>query len=278
MTHRAFFAPEGYFEKDVARRKKSVAEFEASVQEAVDNKGDTSVYLYQLFIRRYKLAVSVYSAGEPLDDVKHLFAECLKTLCEYQQSPGFEPFDLKDLEQYTYAVEVLALGLLFDAPRVWFEAAVKVVEAAPEDRQPPRDFVLDFLISCWDAAREPVEDLLHPQPYEALKNVCQAQSEDDRLIAVLSFLETYREETEALPWSQSHMEHDGQYFGFWSFALAAVVHELGFSDQAFAMNLLYPGDLVGNSEKDLAVEVTPPEIEPVSVDKPSMELDVSVEG
>ncbi|CAM2010543.1 PoNe immunity protein domain-containing protein [Acanthopleuribacter pedis] len=277
MAHRAFFASEGYFEQDVARRKKSVAEFEASVREAEENNGDTALYLYPLFIRRYKLAVSLYSAGGNLDEVKQLFAECLKALCAYQQSPGFQPLDLNDLEQYTYAVEILALGLLFDVPREWFEAVVKVVEAAPAGKTPPRDFVLDFLISCWDAGREPVETLLHPEPYEALKDVCQVENDDDRLLAVLRFLDRYREGTESLPWSQSHMDNDGQYFGFWSFALAAVVHELGFSDEAFAMNMLYPGDLAGHRDPDLGVQVEPPEITPPEIAKPSMELGVSLE-
>lgn len=277
MTQRAFFASEGYFARDVARRKKSIAEFEESLAEAEANKGDTGLYLYQLFVRSYKFTVSAYSAGAPLDEVKQHFAHCLESLCAYQQSPSFSPLDLTDLEHYTYAVEVLALCLLCDAPRERFEAVVKVIEAAPKGAEAPRDFVLDYLVSCWDAAREPVATLLHAAPYQALKDVCEAANDEDRLLAVLHFLECYRADTEALPWSESHLTDDGQYFGFWSFALAAVVQDLGLDDTAFAMNLLYPADLVKEREPAKPIDVPPVDIKPPEITKPTMDVGVSLD-
>ncbi|CAM2068695.1 DUF1911 domain-containing protein [Sulfidibacter corallicola] len=259
---RAFFGSEEYFDRDVARRKKALVEYARALADAREQGGNQALYLYEIFVRQFQRTVSHYSRGDDLEVVRQHFAETLQTLCEYRREKNFKPLDLMDLEQYHYALEVLALCLLFDAPRNWFEAVVVIVEAGRAQDQ--EDYLIDFLISCWDAEREPSGTCLHPDPFQWLRKAIEADHDEDRLLHLLQFLQVYRHDTASLPWSESHMTDDGAFFGFWSFTLAAVVREMGISDEAFAANMLYPEDMVAREKvapgKPEKVEVPPVEI------------------
>ncbi|MFN8397065.1 MAG: DUF1911 domain-containing protein [Bacteroidia bacterium] len=176
------------------------------------------------------LAIALYSRGDDLSVVRARVRQAVSALENDAQSPK-EAFSLADRKEYCLAIWGLSLSILFG-------------DASPEflHRGIGQDAVYDRLLQRTGAMVQPVDTLLHPQPYEHLRTAIDTPATSAESIP--QFLRTWYAGMATTPWFDAHLTHAPEFFGYWAFELAAVVKLQDITDSPFATNIFYPRDLV----------------------------------
>lgn len=211
-----------------------------------------------LFKDKLRLVRLHYTAGEPVDTLKPLYADAMKWLGawhlahqEYRAhiSKGdaktirldVSPLHFEDLSHFQLALDVVSLGVLLgegDAVR----HAAKLMDSARGG-----DMLFEAIVEPAVADPRDVEEFFHEQPYDPLLDaIYTAETPEEASAFVKKYLDGWYKSFEGVPWHDGHTvvtEEYMAYEGYWAFEAAAVCVIHGIDDSSFRDHLVYPKDL-----------------------------------
>lgn len=254
------FLTEKYFKLNIADLKSSLANFEVARtdelarQSFVDPSTQESSFKWALKLLRLN-----YTAGEPIEVLRPLYAEAMKWFREWHiaygaliQDIGREsgdemrtdgtPIHFDDLSHFQLIADLVSLGVLLgDA------SAVREV-AAWVERYRHQDMLFEYLIE--PAISDPDHDVgeyFHVQPYDPLLDaVFTAETPAEAQAFMQQYLDGWYKSFEGLPWHDGHLvvtDEYSVYEGYWAFEAAAVAVLAGIDDTPFRDHLVYPKEL-----------------------------------
>ena len=193
---------------------------------------------YHLFLHNLYHLVLCYSLGTELPQLKKLYLnKVLSALKEYKNSSQYSPFDLQEREEYNALLWVLSLGVIFDlSPEERMDLA-SVTESKNEDQ------LIGWFKENLFSSAQSASTLAWENPYQQLWNAIHTNGTAQQA-HIDSFLKTYYASLHPMPWYNSHVKHQKDFFGYWSLELSAIVKVLKISDAAFTGNMFYPAELV----------------------------------
>jgi hypothetical protein len=219
-----------HFEQVIKKYDEKIAETELWLRER-DSGDDNRGYYDSFSYLTYEKLNALYSAGNPLSDLKPLFTDVLA-------------FGSRSIEYYTgpgIPVEALALGTLLGF--------------SPEDRTFMQEMI-DLVIR-----KDPFPAFLaqfNGFSYVLDKPDKRGGNSWWRWFPKLRDMETKAEREEYLAmymkrnwygsmqgkhWWNYHKDHPKLYFGYWAFDIAAAVAAFGLDDSAFSDHKYYPKEL-----------------------------------
>ena len=186
--------------------------------------------------------------GLPPQGLRHLYLQVLEVWRGYAhwlrtaRSAGHAVAEVAirtETDQYQFALQLLALGVLLDAP----DDAPAIVEELLHFRT---DRLLDYLSAGAHDQEEASERCLHPQPFEGLNDFFEQYGEV-HAAPLLPYLQQHYTQFFALPMAQQkrHPRLTGpQAWGWWALEVSALVVLYDLDDQALREHPHYPADLV----------------------------------
>ena len=225
----AFFLlqPERY----VAFRAANAERIRSGVS-SLTKRSEMAEQYVQLAHETLYLSIARYSLGDELIDIQETFLQSLEAWRQARKLNGPVP-DLTDRAAYHRALWTLALAILLGFSTNDIEQIVHDLDLREKDG------FLDLLLPGSTNRRR---KLLHPHPYQHLVDALFGP--EDREKEIDRFLKSYYAAQEACDWYDRHVDHEEEFFGYWSFELAGLVGLYEWSDQSFIDNLFYPRDLV----------------------------------
>jgi hypothetical protein len=196
--------------------------------------------LYATFSYGLDRLIMKYSQGIDIELLKPEFRAVINALRACQGYPEIDQFILKALSNYVMVVWVISLAILLEITN---EEFTEVVNMLCKDKTDP---LLDALItSKITTDKKYSEKLIHPKPYQYLLAAILENDADKKEENCISFLKNYYKSMRKCYWYDRHKSDDSQFFGYWSFELAAVVKLYGINDESFKDDQYYPRDLTG---------------------------------
>jgi len=253
------FLTEKYFglnSKDIAR---SIENNQLAINDLHDAGDPDSSSHGSAFKNRLKLVFLHYTAGQPIESLKPLFAEAMKWFDEWHRAYGAyiqslargsseelrtdgTPVYFEDLHHFQLALDVVSLGILLgDAQAVRRTAAWLT-------RYRNTDMVLETLLEKVVADPDTeVSTFHHEQPYGTLLDaVHTAQTPQEASAFVKTYLEGWYKAFDGVPWHDGHLvvtDEYSNYEGYWAFEAAAICVLYGIDDSSFRDHIVYPKDL-----------------------------------
>lgn len=230
-----------YFAEYLAYERDSINEFKEILNEIMPIRGKQDPGVKSGYLSLYSFYFNVlngmYSAGEPLDDIRRMFPDIIDVMEEIWEVEG----------GYIQMLWMLSLGIMLDIDDEQFDRLKKLVE-----EQNVNDYLLGFLIDskkgiAWDGN---TEEFFHVVPYAKLKEVIQNKGNKELSSRVLKeYLERYwyagHSDTD---WYEAHKDENDIYSGYWSFESGAIVKILQLDDSILKGTPYYPYDMVHYQE------------------------------
>ncbi len=194
-------------------------------------KGERYVELAQ---EQLKLVIAGYSRGDDLNRLRMWFGEVMHSWKQARKLDAAPP-DLYSAETYHTTIWTLSLARLFAFDDETIYQLVRDLDLVG------KDMFIDLLLP--DLLKRSGKGLMHPEPY---KTLVEASKDDPQQVGhyVSNFLRNYYAQQQTCSWYDTHIKHEPQFFGYWSFELALLVKEYGWLDRDFTDNIFYPRDLV----------------------------------
>ena len=174
---------------------------------------------------------SLYSSGEPIDEIKAIFPDALETFSKSWTSES----------GYIDLIHFISIGIMVGAPIEMMQELERLV--AENDYG---DYLLDFLFNSIDPSWEKKHSNFNaPIPYEFLAAVIEAETKEDALKFLNVYLaeEWYNGHDDEF-WYDSHKDKDSFYDGYWSYESGAVAKILELDDKDWEEMKYYPYDMV----------------------------------
>jgi len=212
-----------------------------------------------IFTDRLKLLRLSYTAGEPIESLKPLFAEVMKWLDEWHaaeyrysvhlaQKRGEDlrldmtPVEFGDLFHYQMALDVISLGLLLGEPDAVRHAATLMQSARHTDML--YEYLIERVVPDPDTT---IAEFFHAEPYDPLLDaIYTAKTPEESAAYVKKYLDGWYKAFDGVPWHDGHLvqtEEYSNYEGYWAFEAAAVCVLHDIDDSSFRDHLIYPKDL-----------------------------------
>lgn len=207
---------------------------------------------------RLKLLRLRYTAGEPIETLKPLYADVVDWLGrwhraydEYRASiclndiekirTGITPLWFEDLFCYQLALDVVSLGVLLGEGD-FLRTAVAWMESARGT-----DLLFESIIAPAVADPRDNTDFFHEVPYEPLiDTIYTAKSPAETADFMRLYLDGWYKAFRGAPWHNGHLvatDEYSNYEGYWAFDAAAICVIYGIDDSDFRDHLVYPKDL-----------------------------------
>lgn len=207
--------------------------------------------LRRIAVVRLKDAISAYSAGEPIERVKALWAPVIDSFESFIDEPNtdLQYIDLADPEVYVEAMWLLALTALLG---FGLEDIKRVVDLyGADETNDGADDLFELIcgkLCCNSFFAD--DGVIHEAPYLHLLKCVQARPEE-RPRHMRAFLEHwYGDQKKECGWCGLHVKRPGQefcksgFFGYWAFEAALVTYLWDIDDTTYRDMRYYPKDLV----------------------------------
>ncbi len=253
------FLTNKYFELNQAMLAESNdAMLDSLERKRIDGQVDSSTQ-DGIFKNALKLFRLNYTAGEPVESLKPLFAEVMKWFGEWHHAYAVQvqalaqksgddlrtdgtPLHFDDLFHFELALDVVSIGTLLgdgDAVRV---------AAAWLQRHRGTDMLFESLIEpAVVDPRTDMEEFFHNAPYDPLLDaIYAAETPAEASAFVKSYLDGWYKAFEGVPWHDGHLvltDEYSNYEGYWAFEAAAVCVIHNIDDTSFRDHIVYPKDL-----------------------------------
>ncbi len=214
-----------------------------------------------IFKDKLKLIRLHYTAGEPIESLKPLYADAMHWFAEWHRAEEASaqnqikltgqdlridatPLEFDDLFHYQLAVNVLSLGVLLGDGQHVREAGAWL-----RFERERGDMLVEYLLSAVVPDDELVEttEFFHIKPYDPLLDaVYTAETPEQASAFVKQYLDGWYKAFEDVPWHNGHLvqnEDYSNYEGYWAFEAAAVCVIHGIDETSFRDHLVYPKDL-----------------------------------
>lgn len=182
------------------------------------------------------MTIALYSRGDELQSLRPWFFKMMAHLSQTRILGGDAP-DLAKVEKYHVAMWMISLGILLGY------AGNTIGQIARDLDAVGKDGILDHLLKPYVSGLEPTETLLHAHPCEDLWRATQGDA-DKSAVWVQSYLRNTYDTQFTCSWYDTHIKHEPQFFGYWSFEVAALAKLSHWPDQPYQENLFYPRDLI----------------------------------
>jgi Domain of unknown function (DUF1911)/Domain of unknown function (DUF1910) len=212
-----------------------------------------------MFKDSLKLLRLHYTAGEPIESLRPLYAEAMKWFEEWHRAEDtysahlakksgedlrldMTPVEFEDLFHYQLGLDVVSLGILLGEPEAIRRAAALMQSARHTD------LLFEGLLA--KVIADPDEDtteFFHEQPYDPLIDAFYtAETPADASAFVKTYLDGWYKSFDGVPWHDGHLvvtDEYSNYEGYWAFEAAAICVLYGIDDSSFRDHIVYPKDL-----------------------------------
>jgi Domain of unknown function (DUF1911) len=267
------FLTEKYYRLNQVDVARSISNTLVAVEEESRSESPSHDGVFKNKLRLLRLH---YTAGEPIDalrplyaDVMHWFAEWHRAHEAYRASIAHEdgedlridvtPLEFNDLFHFQLAVEVISLGVLLGEGE-------RVREAGRWLRfeRERGDMLVEYLLGAATSQDELIDcdEFFHVKPYDPLLDaVYTADTPDESAAFVKKYLEGWYKAFDGVPWHDGHLVQTHEYSnyeGYWSFEAAAVCVIHGIDDTSFRDHILYPKDLADWARSHKVLDLVKP--------------------
>lgn len=213
-----------------------IARYEANLRNPDITPADRQLFHDVIAQNSLSLFIACYSRGDDLESLRRTFPSVVGALlaCEADDIPN--PVNFEYLEGYVRALWIVSLAILFEVDA---GLLAELVQFIGQGRQ---DAFYDCLVRLRIPHVVPTSSLLYPDPYLPLYQALQTEGEA-RDAFIRQFLKQFYPAMKETSWHDLHLRREHEYFGYWCFALAALVKELDIPDASFVDNYFYPRDL-----------------------------------
>jgi hypothetical protein len=214
-----------------------------------------------IFKDKLKLLRLHYTAGEPIESLRPLYADAMHWFAEWHRAHeayradiaredgedlriDVTPIQFNDLFHYQLAVDVLSLGILLGEGQRVREAGQWL--SFERERG---DMLIEYLLGAAMPKDQLIDtdEFFHVEPYDSLVDAFYtAKTPQESAAFVKKYLEGWYKAFDGVPWHDGHLvqnEEYSNYEGYWSFEAAAVSVMHGIDDASFRDHLVYPKDL-----------------------------------
>lgn len=200
-----------------------------------------------------------YTAGEPVESLKPLYADALRWFGEWHKAEheywghriqetgntdldaDISPLEFGDLGHFQLALDMVSLGILLGEGDAVRQAAVWMQSTRGSD------MLMEYLLETIVPDPRDIEKFWHVKPYDPLLDaIYTADTPEESAAYVKKYLDGWYKAFEGVPWHDGHLvqtEEYSAYEGYWSFEAAAVCVLHGIDDSSFRDHLVYPKDL-----------------------------------
>ena len=211
-----------------------------------------------IFKDKLKLLRLHYTAGEPIESLKPLYADALHWFEEWHKAEytysvylakktgedlrlDMSPLEFGDLSHFQLALDMVSLGILLGDG----DAVRKVASLTQSTRG--TDMLMEYLLETIVPDPRDIEVFFHEQPYGALVDAIYTADTPAQSAAFMQqYLDGWYKSFEGVPWHDGHLvqtEEYSNYEGYWAFEAAAVCVLHGIDDSSFRDHIVYPKDL-----------------------------------
>lgn len=211
-----------------------------------------------VFKNAMKLLRLHYTAGDPIESLRPLFAEATRWFEQwhmaYRQHIAFlakssaeelrtdgSPAYFEDLFHFQLVLDLVCVGLLLGEGDAVRRAAGWLT------RYRGTDMLFEALVERVVPDPRDIEEFFHEQPYGLLVDaIYTADTPEEASAYVKRYLDGWYKAFEGVPWHNGHLqatEEYSNYEGYWAFEAAAVCVIHGIDDSSFRDHLVYPKDL-----------------------------------
>lgn len=216
---------ENYWKEHIERLKYDMLEMDSKLKDVESNKLEEEKRLVELI--RLKLLVSLYSAGEDINECKKLYITNLNNIVDS---------NIK-IENYVDLIWYISLGVLFNIKQKEIEILNNMI--LPKYKE---DKLVCFFMNYLKSDNLEGKAYFIDEPYSYLEEILNDRVEDlkDYMVEYTKkwYLSHYDEY-----WYNSHKEY-GDYFGYWSFELGAIIKIKCLNNESLKDINYYPYDLV----------------------------------
>jgi Domain of unknown function (DUF1911)/Domain of unknown function (DUF1910) len=237
---------------------------------SIDSAGEAGIFKDKL-----KLVRLHYTAGEPIESLKPLFADAMHWFAEWHRADetytlhrmavtgkdlrlDLTPLMFEDLFHFQLALDVVSLGVLLGEGDAVREAA-----AWMQSERESGDLLFETLIKPAVSDTIDVEEFFHVEPYDPLLDaVYTADTPEEASDFVKKYLDGWYKAFDGVPWHNGHLvvtDDYSNYEGYWAFEAAAVCVIHGIDDGSFRDHLVYPKDLADWAREQKVLEKIKPQ-------------------
>jgi hypothetical protein len=212
-----------------------------------------------IFKNALKLLFLHYTAGQPIESLRPLYAEAMKWFEAWHaaernysvslaQKSGEDlrldmtPIEFGDLFHFQLALDMVSLAVLLGLPEQVRRAAHLMGSARHTD------MLFEAIVEpCVDDPSH-TEEFFHESPYGPLLDaIYTAKTPEEKIAFVKQYLDGWYAAFEGVPWHNGHLvvtDEYSNYEGYWAFEAAAVCLIHGIDDASFRDHMVYPKDLI----------------------------------
>jgi Domain of unknown function (DUF1911) len=226
-----------------------------------------------LFKDKLSLLELHYTAGEPIESLKPLYADAMRWFARWHRAHeeyrafiskddaekirlDISPVHFEDLFHFEIALDVVSLGLLLGE-------GDKVREAvAWMESERGTDMLFEALVESVVSDPRDVDEFFHEEPYDPLLDaIYTADTPEEASAYVKKYLDGWYKAFDGVPWHNGHLVATDEYMayeGYWAFEAAAVCVIHGIDDSSFRDHLVYPKDLADWARANQSLEKVKP--------------------
>ena len=203
-----------------------------------------------------------YTAGSPIEEVKAMYpavVDAFEKWCQAKREWQFNefpedrgqveptPVELEDIGGYQQMMRLFSLGVLLNEGELLRRAhtALGIWRG--------RDTVIEALVEDYiDEPCDEAEGLFHFELYDDLIGAAWAETPDESVKRMQTFLKRWYKAYRGQPWHDAHLRvgdvpekpNWANYYGYWAFEAGALAYLYELDDTAYCEHLIYPKDLV----------------------------------
>jgi hypothetical protein len=215
-----------------------------------------------------------YTAGEPIETLKPLYADAMKWFGEWHVAYAVQiqalaresgddlrtdgtPVRFDDLFHFQLALDAVSLGVLLGDGDAVRRTAGWVT------RYRHTDMLFESIIEPFVADPDTeVAQFFHESPYGPLVDaIFTAETPEAASAYVKQYLDGWYKGFEGVPWHNGHLVQTDEYSnyeGYWAFEAAAVCVIHNIDDSSFRDHLVYPKDLADWARANHSVDKAKP--------------------
>lgn len=245
---RQVFARESYVANQQEHYRLALKAFHDQLQSPDNDSEDNRRLTWAIADTQYNSLSLRYTAGEEilplraeLEDVVESYEQYAAQLRAHEQSDTAPPFSFDLLYGYTRCQQLLGLCYLLRR-----EDLLSRVAALQDPNYAGLDLFYEEFLDYGLGDRLDTDTMYHVEPYQHLYDAMYADSKDESLRDIETFLGKWYKLLKNAPWHDTHLtmkDSGGAYFGYWSFEAGAVAYLLDLDDTGIE-HMVYPRDLV----------------------------------
>lgn len=234
-----------YFDVSIKRYIEDTKYYEESVAEDIANEKKSTITLKGwIYSGHLSIAISYYSAGYPIVEVKEKFLQGLGNLDLLAQYVSNIQDNKLSLDQYNIVLWTVSLAVLLDIEESNFRL---IAESIDKMNRPDR--LIDLLLSYKLRKREIHEDSFYSgdmaERYRPLFEIFENNDIKQQISTLKEYLKLWYRRQQSCAWYGNHKRHN--YIGYWSFESAAIAKICKISDKIMLKNKYFPEGFEANT-------------------------------